>query len=358
MTYDTKNHHKTRNIEDLSYTVITPEGKSCTFSPTPQGLHVFKINEIRSGIIFGSKSQNNVTIFGGACHALMEDEDEPNAEITGVSSVDGEDKEDSKLIDGNAKNGAESTEVIKSEHKVRFYEAIETVMGSRSKFSKRDQIRADRVRRLQHVAGFPSDETFTYSVMTNGIKNNPISRRDIKICNEMLGKSMHAAKEKRTIKQSDPFGVSSQVVKVPPSIMEHYGSAQLAEDMLHVNEVPFLISIPTHIHYGTANAVDNTKAPTLEVDLKSTIRSYVVRGFSVGIMFLDIQFKCVKDRKNIDVSVNMVSHGKHVKLIERFHRVIEEKCRYHYAMLPYDSLPIMMVLHLMSTIIFYINAFV
>ena len=179
-------------------------------------------------------------MFGDTCHTFIEDEDEPNAEITGVSSVDSEDKEDSKLIDGNAKNGAESTGVIRSEYKVQFDEAIETVMGSSGKFSKRDQIRADRVRRLQHVAGFPSDETLTYSVMTNGIRNNPISRRDIKICNEMLGKSMHAAKGKRTMKQSDPVDVSSQVVEILPSIIEHYGSVQLAADMMHVNDVPFL----------------------------------------------------------------------------------------------------------------------
>ena len=97
-------------------------------------------------------------MFGGTCHALMEDEDEPHDEITGVPSVDGEDKEDgedsrvtgmndllndekkneedSKPIEGNDKNGAESTGLIRSEHKVRFDEAIETAMGSRSKFPR------------------------------------------------------------------------------------------------------------------------------------------------------------------------------------------------------------------------------
>ena len=67
-------------------------------------------------------------------------------------------------------------------------------------FYKRDQLWADKVRRLQHVSGFPSDKTLVYSVMTNDIRNNPISRRDIQICDEMLGKSVHAAKGKRTMR--------------------------------------------------------------------------------------------------------------------------------------------------------------
>ena len=73
---------------------------------------------------------------------------------------------------------------------------------------------------------------------------------------------------------------------------------------------------------------------------------------------MDIQFKCVKDRNQLGVMINLVSRGEHVKLIERYHRLIEERCRCYYAMLPYDSLPRMMVVHLLITVVFYINAFV
>ena len=46
-------------------------------------------------------------------------------------------------------------------------------------------------------------------MITNRIVNNPISARDIKICNEILGKSAYVLNEKRIIKQSDLVDVSS-----------------------------------------------------------------------------------------------------------------------------------------------------
>ena len=66
-------------------------------------------------------------------------------------------------------------------------DAIDTTSKSRSSFSKRDQIRADKVHRLQHVEAFKSEETLIFSVITNEIRNNPVNRRDIKMYNEMLG---------------------------------------------------------------------------------------------------------------------------------------------------------------------------
>ena len=42
---------------------------------------------------------------------------------------------------------------------VIFDDAIDTVVKSRSRFSKRDALRADRVRRLKHVVAFPENST-------------------------------------------------------------------------------------------------------------------------------------------------------------------------------------------------------
>ena len=174
----------------------------------------------------------------------------------------------------------------------------------------------------------------------------------------MLGKSKCVAQGKTTMRISEPIDANSQTVELPPTILTDYGSVQLVADVLHVNDVPFLTSISNHLHYGTSKAVDNLKAPTLEDGLKNVIRSYAIRGFSIGMMFLDIQFKSLKDRNVLGVNVCIVSRGKHVKQIERFHRVIEERCRCYHAMQPYDSLPRMMVVHLMITVIFYTNTFV
>ena len=81
------------------------------------------------------------------------------------------------------------------DHRVRFIlpekDAIDTIAKRHGRFTKRDQIKANMVRRLQHVAAFPSDIALKYSVTTNSIKNNPLTIRDIKIYDKMLRRSKY-----------------------------------------------------------------------------------------------------------------------------------------------------------------------
>lgn len=189
---------------------------------------MFKIKSRNNKKIFGTKSTNNKTIFGGSCHTLIESEDEPSDNgtafhrnedpddnvLTGVHGSSDSSGHDGTREDSNSggsgdqsSRGSDLTgvnselvgdrsneqEVSDVEKRARFADAIDTIEKSKARFSKRDQLAADRVRRVQHVAGFPSDDTLIYSVMTNGIKNNPISKRDILICKDMLVKSRYMA---------------------------------------------------------------------------------------------------------------------------------------------------------------------
>ena len=175
---------------------------------------------------------------------------------------------------------------------MRFTEAIDAIIGSQAKFSKRNQLCAERVRRLQHIAGFLSKSALIYSVMTNDIRDNPTSKKDNKMCDKMLGRSVYEAKSKRTMRQSNLINTSYEVVEVPSSIITYYGSVQLAADVLDANDVQFLTSVANHLHHRMSKGLDNMQVLSLELRLKNIMRSYAIRGFSAGITFLDIQFKC------------------------------------------------------------------
>ena len=96
----------------------------------------------------------------------MKDEEDV-VQITGVI-------EDELRSDSNVKVTEAKSETSKI---VRFKEdAIDTIEQSRGKISKRDQKKAGMVRRLKHVAVFPSDATLIYSFGTNEIKNNPLTK--------------------------------------------------------------------------------------------------------------------------------------------------------------------------------------
>ena len=129
-------------------------------------------------------------------------------------------------------NDDEIPGLLQNGKRVRFADAIDTIAKSRDRFSKRDQLAADRVRRLHHVSGFPSDDALVYSVLTNGIKNNLISKRDMIICKDMLGKSRHVAQGKTTMKSSTPLDANTQRVELPPIILTCYGNVQVAADAL------------------------------------------------------------------------------------------------------------------------------
>ena len=317
--YSTKEYRRTQNEQDLKYDCITSEGVKLSFTPNKDGLHVLDCSKYfgvgKQGYVFGKDIIDNNTNSGLAmCH-----------NSTGVPA-----------------------RIMK--------DAIDTVEKSKQNFSKRDQLRANRVRRFQHVAAHPSDETIIYSAMTNGIKNSPITKRDVKMAYDMLGRSKYGVEGKNVRRQPD--AVTTESMPVPTTILDYYTDVSISVDVMHVNQVPFLISVSEHIHYGTINGLNSMKIPVLEDEIKRIIRLYSVRGFNVKHILVDIQFKAIKDRGLIDAIVNVVAKGEHAPAIERFIRVIKERCRCYHAMLPFDNLPRIMVIHLLVTVMFYINAFV
>jgi hypothetical protein len=322
--YSSKLYRKTRGISSLKYNCITCEGVKCTFAPNKDGLHVMDCSNHfvigKSGYIFGKKIiDNNVNGGEDMCRSIHGTIENAKAFLT---------------VDN----------------------AIDTVTKSKNNFSRRDQSRASRVRRFQHVAAHPSDETLIYSSMTNGIKNNPITKQDIAMALEMLGKSRYSVQGKTVRHQPD--AIDTESVSVPTKILNYYTSVTLSVDVMHVNKVPLLVSISEHIHYGTVKALDLMKVPVLEQEIERIIKLYAVRGFHVKFILFDIQFKSIKDRNMLSVTVNVVGRGEHVPAIERFVMVIKERCRCYYAMLAFNVLPRMMVIHLLTTVMFYINAFV
>ena len=176
----------------------------------------------------------------------------------------------------------------------------------------------------------------------------------------MLGLSDASVQGKRTRTQPDAV-VDKVVVDLPPTIIEYYWKIELSIDVLHVNRIPFLTLISKNIHYGTVNALNNMKIPTMEDCIDKILRAYGIRGFHVTAIHVDIQFKSIKDRNRLDLVTNVVSWGEHVPEIERHQRVLKERARCYFAMLlkiDITTIPRTMVIHLMQTGNFCVNAFV
>ena len=136
--------------------MITKEGITCRFVPIPEGLHILDIDRETDGCIFGKEIIDNRMKGGDAiCHLTLEDncpDDENDKEIirnsgsigenvkkvrfTGVSEATHNDMQFTGVSDDMG-----VTEVLEND-------AIDTIGGSKRRFTRRDQIKAQMVRRF------------------------------------------------------------------------------------------------------------------------------------------------------------------------------------------------------------------
>ena len=331
---DSDKYHRTGNPDDLSIRCVTKEGVRCEFKPTADGLHVMDCESLlkKGKHVFGRNITDNGTRNGDAmssCHFIKSKVD-AHCFAEGVSKLNNS-------------------------------EGIDTMKGSISKLSKRDQARVFAARRFQHVSGHPSDKTMLYAAATNSVIDSPIRQKHILMAIDALGKSGYAIQGKTTRTQSEEVDVADAVTEVPPSIMNHYKDVELSADVLFVNKVPFLATISKHIHYGTIESLPNLKVTTLEDALDRAMRGYSTRGFHIKTINVDMQFKAIDDRNSLPVRINVCSRDEHVPEIERFIRVMKERARCYFAMLrrvEIYTVPKQIIIQLMRTVVFYVNAFV
>ena len=93
---------------------------------------------------------------------------------------------------------------------------------------------------------------------------------------------------------------------------------------MHIDGILFLTSLSEHMHYSTAELIDNITCIKLENKLKNVARCYAVRCFRVTVILLDMEFKVLKDRNIVGVIFNIVARGEYMTKIEWFHEVIKE----------------------------------
>ena len=84
---------------------------------------------------------------------------------------------------------------------------------------------------------------------------------------------------------------------------------------------------------------------------------YAFRGLHMEYILVDIHFKAMKHNGHLSANVNVVTKGKHEQEIKHFNWVIKERTRCYYDMLPFGKLPRIMIIHLLDTVIFYIDVF-
>ena len=83
---------------------------------------------------------------------------------------------------------------------------------------------------------------------------------------------------------------------------------------MFVNGVPLIVTVSRNIPNGTVYGLPSIKISGLEIAIKNNITPYVIRGFGVQFVLIDLQFQAIKDWNKIDsINNNIVSSYEHME---------------------------------------------
>ena len=232
---------------------------------------------------------------------------------------------------------------------------VTTVKGQKEFYSDLDIRRAKAARKLQETMGYPSTKAFLKMIDNNMIKNCGVTRRDVKIAEDVYGVNANIVKGKSVRRQ--PPHIREDVSPVPPQILERYGNVSLGMDVYHINGIRFFRTISRHLMFRTTQAIADAKAGTLFKQVKKVVSRYALRGFRVTQIFGDNAFNCIEDRLINELGVNFsaVARDAHEPFIERDNRVSKERCRCIYSGLPFNKMPTRMIMELPVAVDFWLN---
>lgn len=231
---------------------------------------------------------------------------------------------------------------------------LETIEENKQNYSTRDVNRAEKARKLQHVIGHVSAKDLLRIAKNNLLLNCPVTARDVRLMQAILGPSIPGLKGKTT-RQRKPE-VQATLTPVPRHIKRFYKEVTLCMDIMKVNGIPFVTTISKHIHYGTATPVAKMEMNEVADVIYNLNKFYRKREFKINTIMADGQFKSLEtDLAEKHITLNTVSRDEHVPEIERFHRVIKERGRCAYHNTPFTKLPKGLVIGLIKNTMTYLN---
>ena len=140
--------------------------------------------------------------------------------------------------------------------------------------------------------------------------------------------------------------------------MEHYRRIILCVDVMKINKMPFLVTISRAIKFGTVAWLKNAKKDTILKHLTDVRNIYKKRGFLLEVIEADGQFGPLEtDLASMGITLNKCSREEHVPVAERRIRTLKERCRCIFNTMPFNKLPGMLIVQMVSTCNFWLNIF-
>ena len=226
---------------------------------------------------------------------------------------------------------------------------ITTVSDRADKYTHCAIQRARVAQRFQNIIMRPGARQLM-DVAVSHLKGCPVTKADVQAAEDIYGPNLGALKGK-TVARPNPH-VPAGVDHVPTSIMDVHRSVTLAIDIMFINKVAFLITTSCNLKFGTVEAISNCQITTIIAKLRTVCQVYHHQGFHVSVILRDPEFEPIQA---VFPQLNCCGADEHVPDIERYIRMVKDRVRSTYHMLPFKRVPRLILIHLVKNVVFWLN---
>jgi hypothetical protein len=131
-------------------------------------------------------------------------------------------------------------------------------------------------------------------------------------------------------------------VKVPKEFLKLHKEVFLTTDIFLVNNIPFFLTLSCKICFTAVNHLADRAVLQIFKAFKEMYQYYLQRGFHITMLHDDGELAPLKtliEAMKGGPMVNLTSANEHVPEIERWIRVVKERCRETRHSLPFHTTP-------------------
>ena len=233
---------------------------------------------------------------------------------------------------------------------INMWSFVTTVAEQARHYTRRDLERAQDARQMQNIIMHPSDRQLSSSAIKY-LANCPVTERDITVATDIFGKNLGSLKGK-TVHRPNAH-VQTGIAPVPHEILTRHRDVTIAIDIMFVNKIPFLITVSRNIKFVTIEDLPNRQVTTIREKLRAVLRLYRHRGFHITSILGDQEFEPLRE---FFPYLNTCGADEHVPDVERMIRTVKDRARSAHSLLPFRSLPRLIVVRLICNAVLWLNA--
>ena len=224
-----------------------------------------------------------------------------------------------------------------------------------NQFTKQEVKKAQEAQTLYKRLGRPSIKKFQHIIRHNLIRNCPISLADALRCEYIYGPDPSTIKGK-AVRVTPPPVRLSDVVPVPPHILQFHSNITLCVDILFVQGTPFLTTISERICFRTVEELGARNYKCILNALQKVINVYDSRELHIQHIKGDSEFECIRDSV-LPCLLHVCAVSEHVPTVERSIRTIKEHARTIIHGLPFTYYPPILLRYLLYFVARVLNSF-